>query len=168
MKVTILIIFLTIIINFILQSTILPYISILGVVPNTTLVIVVIISLLRGKYYGSFTGLIMGLLQDIIFSPVIGVNGFIYFFIGYFVGLGENRLSKDSVLIPILITIVSTLFYNFAYYVFMFFLSREILFLPLVKNIVPIEVLYNSLVSIGIYKIFSKILIVPSIRFGRR
>lgn len=79
MKVKIFTIFTIIIINLILQSTILPYLDIMGVVPNTALVIVVIIALSKGKYYGGFFGLFIGLMQDIIFNITIGINGFIYF-----------------------------------------------------------------------------------------
>ncbi len=66
--------------NFILQSTVFSQISIFGVVPNTGLIIIVTIALLKGRRIGGVVGLLVGLLQDIIFSPVIGVNGFIYFF----------------------------------------------------------------------------------------
>ena len=70
---------LTVIINLIIQSTLIPYFEILGVVPNTALIIVVVLALAKGKYYGGVFGLIIGLLQDIIFSVTIGVNGFIFF-----------------------------------------------------------------------------------------
>ncbi|MCF6465376.1 rod shape-determining protein MreD [Clostridium sp. Cult2] len=159
---------LIIIINFILQSTILHYFSIFDVVPNTALVIIVIIGLLRGKKAASIVGLLAGLLQDIIFSPVVGINGFIYFFIGYFVGMAENKLSKDNILIPFFITLVSTICYHLFYYLFMFFLSHNISFLDFFKNIIIIEMIYNSLISIILYKWFSKIFVIPSIRFRRR
>ncbi|SHD77948.1 rod shape-determining protein MreD [Schnuerera ultunensis] len=119
---------LIIIINFILQSTILHYFNIFDVVPNTSLVIIIVIALLRGKKTASIAGLIAGLLQDIIFSPVIGINGFIYFFVGYFVGMAENKLSKDNILIPFIMTLISTICYHLVYYLFMYFLSFNIPF----------------------------------------
>lgn len=164
----VLITLLIIIINFIFQSTIIHYFSIFGVVPNTALIIIVIFGLLRGKKTASIAGLSAGLLQDIIFSPVIGINGFIYFFIGYAVGMAENKLSKDNILIPFFMTSISTIFYHLFYYLFMFFLSYNISFLDFFKNIVIIELIYNSFISILLYKWFSKIFVVPSIRFGRR
>ncbi|MCF6463691.1 rod shape-determining protein MreD [Clostridium sp. Cult1] len=164
----ILITFLIIIINFILQSTILQYFNIFNVVPNTGLVIIVVIALLKGKRAGSIVGLIAGLLQDIIFSPVIGINGFLYFFIGYLVGMTENKLSKDNILIPFIMTLISTICYHLFYYLFMYFLSYNISFLIFFKDVVIIEMLYNSFISIILYKWFSKIFVIPSIRFGRR
>ena len=165
---TILILLVVLLLNFFLQSTIIPYVSILGVVPNTALLIVVAISLLRGKYYGGFMGLFIGLLQDIVFSPVIGINAFIYFFAGYFIGLVENKLSRDNLFIPLVFSIVGTIYYNFAYYIFMFFLSRDIPFLSFTKNIMIIEIIYNAFLSIPMYMIFSKFFVKPRIRFGSR
>lgn len=164
----ILIILLVIIINFILQSTIIPYLGILGVVPNTSIIIIVIISLLKGKRTGSITGLLMGLLQDLIFSPIIGVNGFIYFFTGYFVGMLESKLSKDSFLIPFIITIVATIGYHLFYALFMFFLGHNINLIVLFEETVIFEVVYNSLVSILFYKWFSNMFKVPSLKFGKK
>lgn len=157
-----------ILLNFFLQSSIFPYIGVFGIVPNTALIIVISIALYKGRFYGGFVGLIIGMIQDIVFSPVIGVNAFIYFFAGYLVGLVENKLTKDNIFIPILFSILGTIYYNFSYYVFMFFLSRNIPFLSFAKDILVIETIYNCVLSIPIYKLFSKIFVVPKIRFGNR
>lgn len=165
---SILILTILVLFNFILQSTIFPYVAIIGVVPNTALLIVMSISLLKGKYYGSFIGLAMGLLQDIVFSSVIGINGFIYFFAGYLIGMIENKLSRDNMFIPILFSIIGTIYYNFAYYTFMFFLSKDIPFLSFTRNIIIIEIMYNIVLAIPIYKLFSKIFVEPKIKFDRK
>ncbi|MCQ4923716.1 rod shape-determining protein MreD [Tissierella carlieri] len=164
----VLILTIVVLLNFFLQSSILPYINILGVVPNTALLIVISIALYKGRFYGGFVGLVIGIVQDIVFSPVIGVNAFIYFFAGYLVGLVENKLTKENIFIPILFSILGTIYYNFSYYVFMFFLSKNIPFLSFAKDILVIETIYNCVLSIPIYKIFSKIFVVPTIRFGNR
>ncbi len=96
--------------------------------PNTGIIIVVLVALIKGKNAGSMVGLLIGLLQDIIFSTVVGVNGIIYFFIGYIIGISEDKLSKDNLLIPIFLTLLSTLFYHLSYYLFMFFLGHNINF----------------------------------------
>lgn len=164
----ILILSIVVILNLVLQSSILPYLSIFGVVPNTAILIIIAVSLHKGRYYGGFLGLIMGLLQDIIFSPVIGINAFIYFFAGYFVGMVENKLTKDNVIIPLLFSIIGIIYYNFSYYVFMFFLSKDIPFLTFAKDILLIEIIYSSIFSIPIYKMFSKVFVEPKIRFGSK
>lgn len=157
-----------VLINFFLQSSILPYIGIGGVVPNTAILIIIIIALFKGKYYGGFLGLIIGIIQDIVFSPVIGVNAFIYFFAGYLVGLAESNLTKENAVIPFIFSILGIVYYNFLYYGFMFFLSRSVPFNSFAKDIFLIEIIYSAIFSIPIYKIFSKLFVTPSIRFGSK
>lgn len=154
--------------NFILQSTLLHHFSVFGIVPNTALVLVTIIGLLKGEKIAGTIGLAAGLLQDVVFSPIIGINGFILFFVGYSAGLAENKLSKDNMLIPFFMVLFYTVFYHFLYYIFMFFLSYNISILSLFRKTVITESVYNSLISILLYKWLSRIFIVPSIRFGRR
>lgn len=154
--------------NFILQSTILPSLSIFGVVPNTALIFVILIGLNKGKYYGGFTGIAIGLIQDIIFATTIGVNAFIYFFIGYTIGSFENTLARDNLITPVICSVLGTVFYNIMYSLFMFFLSREIPFIILMKNVLFVEIIYNIIATIIIYKIISRIFVEPSLKFGKR
>lgn len=156
------------ILNFILQSTVIHHFSILGVLPNTALIIVVCIALLKGKRAGSIVGLVAGLLQDIIFSPTIGVNALVYFFIGYIVGMNEQKISKDNLFIPFIFTALMTLVYHVCYFVLIYFLTIKVSLSSFFKSVVFIELIYNSLLAIPIYKWFSTIFIVPSITFRRR
>lgn len=154
--------------NFFLQGSIIPNFSILGVVPNTALLIVISIALFKGPYYGGFVGLIIGILQEIVFSPILGINAFIYFFLGYSVGLIEDKLTRDNIVIPVLLAIIATVFYNFAYYVFIYFLSYDINFSAVVQDILLVELILNGIIAIPIYKIFSKIYRAPTMSFNRR
>lgn len=159
---------LIIILNLVLQSTILPYITIFGFAPNTALIIIVVISLLRGRYYGGFFGLCLGLIQDIIFGTVVGVNALIYFILGYIIGLIQSSLNAENLIIPAICTGIGTIVYNSLYFLLMFFLSKNIPIDIMVKNILSIEILYNSILAIFIYKLFSKFFVVPSLKFGKR
>ena len=162
------VIILTIIINLILETTIIPSFWIFKVAPNTGLIIVVVLAILNGKTTGAIVGLIVGLLQDVLFSPVIGINSFIYFFVGYLVGIAETKLSKDNILFPILMTILSTFGYHLIYYLFMYFLNYNIHLLKFIKEVVLIEILYNSIISIPVFKLLSKLFVAPTIRFGKK
>lgn len=157
-----------IIINFILQTTIVPFLDVFNIVPNTSLIIVVIIAILSGKKVGSIFGLVIGLLQDVMFSVPIGINAFIYFFSGYFIGLTENKLSRESILLPILMTILSTIGYHLFYYLFTFFLGYEISIIEIMKNIALVETIYNTLLSVVLFKLISRFSKTPSIRFGKK
>ena len=65
------------IVNFILQSTLFEHIAIIGIKPNTMIIVVVSIALMRGELEGAFMGMITGLLQDCYFSTYIGFYVFL-------------------------------------------------------------------------------------------
>lgn len=159
---------LILLLNFIFQTTILPHLSVMGVVPNTSLIIIVIIALLRGKYSGAFTGLIAGLLQDMMFSKVIGINALIYFLIGYAVGLLDDKVFKENLVLPFVTILISTFTYHILYYLFMIFLSREASLAIVMKDILIKELIYNSFLSIFVYKKLLKHYREPMIKFTKK
>lgn len=166
-KVTIFLIALFLLVNFILEITILPYFEIMGIVPNISLAMIVVIALLKGRYYGGFFGIFIGLLYDIFFAPHLGVNPFIYFFIGYTIGYMDNVFTRDNLLNPIIFTSLATIFYNLTYFVFLYFLNVEFTSSYLFRSVISIELIYNSIISILIYKIFKKIFDQPRLRYSR-
>lgn len=157
-----------VLVNFLIESTILQHVSIFGVVPNTTLIIIVCFALLAGKRTGSILGLILGLLQDIFFYDVIGVHALIYFVIGYIIGLTDKKVFKENLFLPFVFTAISTFAFHFMYYVFMYFLSVNVDFIKLIKNIVVIEIIINSFLSIFFYKQLLKLYRQPQISFRKK
>ncbi|SCL84114.1 rod shape-determining protein MreD [Sporanaerobacter sp. PP17-6a] len=161
-----LIILCIVIFNFILQSTVIPHIAVLGVVPNTALIIVVSLAILNGKREGAVVGIIAGFLQDIFFSPVLGVNALIYFLIGYFIGIMETKIYKDSLIAPFIFISLGTVIYHLLYFIIMYFLSMNSYFYDLIRNVIIIEIIYNVILSIPLYKWLLKKFTVSSIKFG--
>lgn len=160
--------FFILLLNFILQSTILQHFKVLGVIPNTALIIVVIFALLRGRYYGGFTGLFAGLLQDIFFSGAIGINAFIYFIVGYASGLLDDKVFKENLVLPPLTIIGATTIYYIMYYLFMLFLSRDVSFITVVKDILLKEMIYNVILVMFLYKKVLKYYKEPTIKFTKK
>ena len=157
-----------IILNLILQSTVIHYFSIMGVVPNTSLVLLVLISLAKGKVYGGIFGLIIGILQDILFSVTLGISSLVYFITGYFIGFVEDTFARDNIINPIIFTASSTIFYNIVYSVFLYFLSTKITFDEAISAAFSIEIIYNCLIAILAYKTIQKVVVEPKIRFNKR
>ncbi len=149
--------FLIVIVNFILQSTIFQYISISGVIPNTSLIIIISFALLNGRWTGGIVGLFIGILQDILFGSVIGVYTLIYFLIGFLIGNSNENVFKGNPLTPIVFTAIATVIYHLFYYLFMYFFSLNEELLIILKQVILVEIVYNSLLSIFIYKLISKI-----------
>ncbi len=156
------------ILNFIFQAVIMPGITILGAIPNTTLAIVVVLALSKGRVYGSVLGLVLGLIQDMLFSMTIGISALILFLIGYFTGLAEDSFARDNIINPVLFTLAGTVFYNGFFALIMFFLSREITFEGALKSMFSVELLLNAIAAILFYLLFKKVFTRPQIRFNRK
>ncbi|TJX62514.1 rod shape-determining protein MreD [Soehngenia saccharolytica] len=154
------------IINLILQSTVLPSIEFLGIVPNTALVLIIVVSLLKGRFVGSIYGVFVGLLTDILYSTTIGINSLILFFVGYFIGFAKDSFARDNLLNPIIFTVISTIFYNALYALIIYFLTADITLKFALKNIFSFEIVYNAIFVVIYYKIFSKIFTRPKIKFN--
>ncbi len=157
----------TLIISLVVQNSVLPYITVFGVMGNILLTMVVSISLLERKPYGSVVGLIVGLIQDILFSQIIGINALLYFLLGYVLESIDFHLSRDNLYIPATFSMGATVVYNLVYFIVMFFAGKEISFLNYIKYKLLIELAYNGLLSIISYKLMSKIFVAPDIRFYR-
>lgn len=140
----------------------------MDVAPNTSIIIIVTFALLSGKKTGAILGLCIGLLQDIFFCDVIGVNTLIYFLIGYLIGLTDQKVFKENLLLPFTFTVAATVAYHIIYFFFMYFLSINVSFLHLIKNVVIIEVIYNSIISIFFYKQVIKLYSGPGISYRKR
>ena len=164
----ILIIIAIVISNFLIQSTILQYFSILGIVPNTALIIVISFALIRGKRTGAIIGLTVGLLHDIMFCDVIGVHALIYFLLGYTLGLIDQKIFRENVVIPFFLTGLATIAFHSMYYVFMYFLSANVHFLSVVRSYFIVEPIYNAVLTIPIYINILKIYREHTISFRRK
>lgn len=157
-----------IITNLILQGSVLPFLNFLVFMPNPALVSVVSLALFKGKYYGAFFGLTMGLFQDIILGDIIGVYGLIYFLIGYGIGIIQDSINNENVLVHIIFAGIGTIAYNFMYFVVMFFLSRDMTISYSLTRIFSIEILYNCILAIILYRILHKSFHMSSLKFGKR
>lgn len=142
-----------IILNFILQTTLFNYIEIIGIKPNTTLILVVSFAFMRGEIEGAMVGFFSGLLIDSFFGNMLGLNAFIYLIIGFLCGKIFNEFYKDSVIIPFLLTLAFDIFYGLLYFFFNAFLRGYPNIFVFLKNIIIPEALYTAILSIFIYRI---------------
>lgn len=158
----------TLILNIILQSVILPGFKVFGASPNTALAIVIVIALSKGRIYGGIVGLISGLVLDVMFSMTIGISGLILFITGYFTGFASDSFAKENAVNPIIFTLLGTVFYNALFAMFMYFNSRNITLEYAVKSMLSFELILNGISALLIYMLFRKIFSRPQIRFNKR
>ena len=144
---------LVIFINFILQSTLFDYIRIGAIKPNTALVIIVCYAILRGDVEGSIMGFFTGLLQDMFFGNVIGLNALLYAIIGYFCGKPFKNFYNENFMLPITLVAFSSAFYEFGFYFFTFLFRGRIDILQYFWAIILPGTVYAIILSVPIYRL---------------
>ncbi|NLK75929.1 MAG: rod shape-determining protein MreD [Clostridiales bacterium] len=145
--------FLEIIICYIIQSSMFHYMALANVMPNLLLILVVSTAYMRGRMTGLLIGLFSGLLVDLTFGSIIGLYGFIYMIIGYFMGFANKIYSDDDYTLPILFVAISDLVYGFLYYGFEFLLRGKLNFPYYLVRIILPEIVYTVVASILLYKL---------------
>ncbi len=151
------IISLIILFNLILQSTLFQQIEIYGVAPNTALILVISFAIYSGRNKGAVIGFFVGILQDIIFGRTIGLNALVFMIVGYLIGLMDQKIFRDNLLIPFIFTALATIIYEMINLLLIFLLGYRIELLNIIKKMLIIEVIYNSIISLIIHYYISKL-----------
>ena len=116
------IIFLALVIVFILQTAVMPRLS-LSSTPNLCLVFVSMMGFMRGRKTGALTGLMAGLWLDLFSVQLFGTYTLIYMLLGYLNGFFRKIYFGDSIRLPVLLTAATDLVYGIIVYL-VFFLTK--------------------------------------------
>ena len=150
-------IFAVLVINLVLQSTVINAIQIRGIVPNTAIIVIVSMALLRGSTEGAVTGLIAGLLQDIFFGVSLGYYALWGMLLGFWVGKINKGFYRENYVIPIFICSISTFAYESFIYLTGVLFSGNTNYLYFFVNLIIPETVYNAILTILIYRILFSI-----------
>jgi rod shape-determining protein MreD len=115
----------------IVQSTFLARLDPSGVHPDLTLLTVISWSFLRGSREGVGWGFVGGLALDLLSGAPLGLNAILMTVAGYLAGLGEARVFRSNIILPIFIISSVSLGYFAVQFVAMQFLGRS---LPLLET----------------------------------
>ena len=141
------------IINFVLQSTLLNLIEIRGVVPNTAIIITVSFALLRGSATGSIVGFFLGLLHDVLFGPSVCLYALLGMLIGYFCGKFNSNFYRENYFLPMLLSVISLIAYDTVIYITHMFMSGNLMYLYCLFNIILPEAVYTAVFVVPVYRI---------------
>ena len=78
----------------ILQQTLVQIISIGSIKPDLIMVVLVAVSMRYGSVVGVFSGLTIGLIQDVYAIEALGANAMAKCLVGYFTGLLDEKVIK--------------------------------------------------------------------------
>ena len=156
---TILYLIFLILLIFTLQITLIDGRTILGVKPNLILITVIVVSLWFGLYAGSFYGLAIGIVTDILFGNGVGMFTILYSIIGVLIGFFSYNYRKENKIALVYVTIIATIVFEFIQYIIYFAISGHYnsllywlyqIFATSVLNVVIVFIVYSLL-----YKILS-------------
>jgi rod shape-determining protein MreD len=93
----------------ILQVSIAPYLAIFGVVPNLIFLVVVTVALTEGPVAGGVTGLVGGLLFDLLGTTVVGPSALVLSVVGYAAGMLSANMFAEGWLLPVTVVALASL-----------------------------------------------------------
>ena len=111
---------LLIIVCFLFQTTVFQGLDFGGIVPNLMIILTASFGFMRGDKTGLAIGFFCGLIIDIFFGNVLGLNAMIYMYIGYANGKFNRIFYPEDIKLPIGLILVSDLAYGFLYYITLF------------------------------------------------
>ena len=106
----------------------------------------------EGIREGIFIGFLTGIIFDLFYCEILGLNAFIFMFLGFFSGFFKEHYNKEEMIIPLIAILLGDFSYGFINYVFNFLLKNRLDMPYYVSRIIMPEVVYTLFVTILIYK----------------
>lgn len=103
------------VLGLILQQTLIRILSIGSIKPDVILVILVAVSLRYGSVVGLYSGLCIGLIQDVYAIETLGANAMAKCLVGYLTGLMDEKVIKVMPATKVLFLGVAFLFHDAVY-----------------------------------------------------
>lgn len=91
-----------------LQSTLFPQLSLLGVRPELVYLVTIVVALLEGPVEGAVVGFVGGLLQDFLLDQPKGITALTLTLLGYAIGLARQYITSPSPLLPTIMVAIGT------------------------------------------------------------
>ena len=141
----------------ILQCSVFQIFRIASIGPNLLIIMTASFGLMCGQKTGMYTGLVGGLIMDLLYPGTIGFNALIYMWIGYACGYFYRIFYDDDIKTPLLLCSVADIVYGLYCYFFQFLLRGRIhLFFYLRRIIIP-EMVYTLMATLVFYRLIYRI-----------
>ena len=142
--------------NVILESTLFQYTRIGGVKPDFSIMIIVSYAIIRGSSYGAFIGLGIGLMIDIMYGRVIGINALSYMVTGYIIGQAHENVFKDSFIPPFIFNLIAIIILQHSFILFSYFSndfpSTGASYIYMLLKVILPQAFYNAIAGSIIYR----------------
>lgn len=147
-----------VLLNVILEATLFQFLRIADVKPDFIIIMIIAYAILEGGAYSAVIGLASGLLIDILFGRVLGVNAFSYMITGYIFGQAHDNVFKDSILPPALFNFAAVFIYQHLYF-FLMYMTGNLLhegfsYMHILLGMIIPQSLYNTILGAIIYRYY--------------
>lgn len=146
------IVYLVFMVLYFLQSNFFSWFTIAKVAPNTFVMLILFLGLFASGFFALIMGLIIGLSLDLIIGKSIGICAIMLCLVGILAGYIDKNFSKDSKITILIMVIGITIFYEVGYYIFNIIRLDMVVEIKPFIRILAIEVLYNCILTIILYK----------------
>lgn len=145
---------LSIVLAFLIQTSVFPLIPFLAATPNLLLILTFSFGFIHGNLGGMLYGLGAGLLMDMFYSGPFGFYSLIFIFIGYINGFFSHYYYEEYNTLPMLMCVFSLLIYHSYIYVFRFLIRAKFSIPYYFIRIVLPSVVFSVLVTLILYRFF--------------
>lgn len=142
-----------IVLGFVFQTSFMASFNYFKVIPNISLILLVIFSMQSDGIWGGILGLLTGILYDAMIYDIFGVYTLIYFIIGGLIGNFSDEMVRENYLVYSTVTGISTVVMNSILYLILFFLRFRVQGAAGILPGILIEALINSALAVFILKI---------------
>ena len=143
-----------IIIAYVVQFCLFPFIPFLSTSPNLMLLLVFSYGFIYGSKKGMLYGMFAGLLLDLFYSGPMGIYTLVYMWLGYINGMASAYFYEDYVTMPMLLCIVNELIYNLYLYITRYLIRGKTNLLYYLMHIVAPEIIFTLLTTLLFYRLY--------------
>lgn len=153
--------------SFLVDTIVLPRISLFGIHPDTILIMVVLFAILGGGTRGVLAGVVAGLAVDVLFGMYIGLTALLYLMVGVLAGVFYSRFYANNFLLPALVCGAGVILKETLTGLFLMLMGAGFnLAAILVRYVVP-SALLTAAVSIPLFLLYRHLFAKQTRRRGR-
>jgi rod shape-determining protein MreD len=134
-----------------IQSTVMPHLTLWGVKPDLMLLVVISWSLLRGTREGIVWGFIGGFCLDLFSGAPLGLSALALLIVSFFSGFGEATVFRTHVILPLATVFFASLTYDLIFLLVFKMLGWSVAWLDSFIRIVLPASLLNVLLTPLVY-----------------
>jgi rod shape-determining protein MreD len=141
-----------------LQSTLFPQISLLGIRPELLYLVTILVAVLEGPTQGAVVGFSGGLLQDFLLNEPKGITALTLTLLGYAMGLVRQYLTSPSPLLPTILVAVGTAAGITFHLIVSFLLGQFDQPIAYAAKVVLLTSVYNAVLTPIVYPLLRRLL----------